>query len=154
MIELPEQDDSKARFLRLVYNWLYDEKYNWWLVILDNPNDISFLFCPNADLDANGRASPTSIGKVPWVSFLPQTPNGRISVTSRNLLGAKTLVRMQHNIIRVEPMNEKDAMKFLQTRFLLVGPLNSRQELLYGLSNVFLLQLPKRLPILGCESQG
>lgn len=85
-------------------------------MIFDNPNDIGFLFCPNADLDANERASPISIGKAPLVSFLPQTPNGRILVTSRNLLAGKTLVRMQHNIIRVEPMNEKDAMKLLQTR--------------------------------------
>lgn len=53
-------------------------------------------------------------------SFLPQTSNGWILVTSRNRLAATNLVGRE-NLIRVELMNEDDALELLQNKFSVGG---------------------------------
>ena len=86
-------------------------------MILDNADDEDVFFGSDTDLQATGPDSLGSNGRTSLASFLPQSSNGWILVTSRNLLAAINLVGMQDNVIPVEPMNEEDALALLQTRF-------------------------------------
>lgn len=99
--------------LRLVYDWLSDEKNGRWLMILDNADYDDVFFCPDAD---TGQASLASSGKTPLENLLPRTLNGWILVTSHNLLAAVKLVGGRRNIIQVELMSEEDALALLQSR--------------------------------------
>ncbi|KAF2183993.1 TPR-like protein [Zopfia rhizophila CBS 207.26] len=108
-IELPGRENPKADILRLVYNWLCDERNGPWLMILDNADDDRLFSSLRAE--EHPTLEPT-----PLASFLPETLNGRILVTSRDLVTAVNLVGARQNVIRVEPMAEGDALKLLQTR--------------------------------------
>ncbi|KAF2191836.1 hypothetical protein K469DRAFT_654999 [Zopfia rhizophila CBS 207.26] len=101
-VELPGRDDPKADILRLVYNCLCDATNSRWLMMLDNADD-------------DGTSDMTSY-RTPLESFLPQTPNGTILVTSRNKSAAINLVGAHGSIIQVEPMEEEDALALLKTR--------------------------------------
>lgn len=49
-VELPERNDPKADILRLVYNWLCDERNGRWLMIWDNADDSDVFYSSDADL--------------------------------------------------------------------------------------------------------
>ena len=76
----------------LVSEWLSDEKNGQWLIILDNTDDDDFLFHLDEDTEQSIQANDVASGKMPLASFLPQTPNGSILVTSRNSTAAMNLV--------------------------------------------------------------
>ena len=115
-IELPGRNDPRADVLRLVSGWLSNEKNGRWLMILDNADDDDVFFRFGEDTVQSMRADDIASRKVPLTSSLPQTPNGSILVTSRNLAAAMNLVGMHDNVIRVEPMDEGDALALLKTR--------------------------------------
>ena len=113
-VELPGRDDPKADILRLVYNWLCDETNGRWFMIVDNADEDHIFFRPDADLVAH--TGDPHHGATPLASFLPQTPNGWILATSRDLVAAVNLVGKRYNVIQVEPMAEEDALALLKTR--------------------------------------
>ena len=115
-IELPGRYDSSADVLRLVSRWLSDEKNGQWLMILDNADDNDVFFRFGRDTEQITWADNVTSRKMPLASFIPQTPNGSILVTSRNLAAAMNLVGIHDNVIRVEPMDEGDALALLKTR--------------------------------------
>ncbi|RSL80949.1 hypothetical protein CEP52_017301, partial [Fusarium oligoseptatum] len=98
--EIPGREDPKADILQLVYNWLRDERNGRWLMVLDNADDDEDFFSHTRPLE----------------SFLAQTPNGRILITSRNRIAAMNLVGPHGSIVQVEPMDEEDALALLNTR--------------------------------------
>ena len=110
-IELPGRDDPKADILRLVYNWLCDERNGRWLIILDNADDDRVFSSTSADSDGVAHRA-----EAPLQSFLPQSSNGWILVTSRDLVAAVNLVGTRRNVFQVEPMTEEDALMLLKTR--------------------------------------
>ena len=115
-IELPRRYDSSADVLRLVSGWLSDEKNGRWFMILDNADDDDVFFRFDGDTEQVTQAENVTSRKIPLASFLPQTPNGSILVTSRNLAAAMNLVGTHDNVICVEPMGEEDALALLKTR--------------------------------------
>ncbi|KAI9856827.1 MAG: hypothetical protein M1813_008764, partial [Trichoglossum hirsutum] len=114
-VKLPRQDDPRADILRLVSEWLSDEKNGRWLIILDNADDGGVLFRLGEDTEQSIQANNVISRKMPLANFLPQTPNGSILVTSRNSTAAMNLVGCD-NIIQVEPMDEGEALALLKTR--------------------------------------
>ncbi|KAG7423240.1 Nephrocystin-3 [Fusarium oxysporum f. sp. raphani] len=98
--EIPGREDPKVDILQLVYNWLCDERTGQWLMVLDNADDDEFFFDHTRPLE----------------SFLAQTPNGRILITSKNRTAAMNLVGPYGRILQVEPMNEEDALALLNAR--------------------------------------
>jgi hypothetical protein len=98
--EIPGRENPKADILKLVYNWLCDERNGRWLMVLDNADDDESFFDHTKPLE----------------SFLAQTPTGRILITSRNRTAALNLVGPCGHIIQVEPINEKEALTLLNTR--------------------------------------
>ncbi|KAI9766019.1 MAG: hypothetical protein M1840_007026, partial [Geoglossum simile] len=114
-VELRGRDDPGADILRLVSEWLSEEKNGRWLIILDNADDNDVLFCLDGAAERGIQANDGVSGKMPLASFLPQTPTGSILATSRNSTAAMNLVGFD-NIIQVKPMDKGDALALLKTR--------------------------------------
>ncbi|KAI9766297.1 MAG: hypothetical protein M1839_004928 [Geoglossum umbratile] len=114
-VELPGRDDPRTDILRLVSEWLSDEKNGRWLIILDNADDDNVLFGLNMITEQSIQSNDVASRKMPLASFIPQTPNGSILATSRDSTTAMNLVGYD-NVIPVEPMNEGDALALLKTR--------------------------------------
>ena len=129
-IQLPGRDDPKVNILWLVSNWLCDERNGRWLMILDNADDNDIFFRLDEDAERSTRANDIAGSKKPLESFLPQTPNGSILVTSRNSTAAMNLVGGYYNVIRVEPMDEGDALALLKTRVPFSEPSESEAKAL------------------------
>jgi tetratricopeptide (TPR) repeat protein len=114
-IELPGRDDPKADILRLLHNWLCDERNGQWLIILDNADDDQVLHSTGVDSDGVAHGTEAAHETAPLASFLPQSSNGWILVTSRDLGAALNLVGTK-SVFRVEPMVEEEALMLLKTR--------------------------------------
>lgn len=112
-IELPGRDDPNADILRLVYNWLSDEQNGRRLIILDNADDDQVF---HSTSEVSGSAAQATDVAAPLASFLPQSSNGWVLVTSRDLAAAMNLVGIRDNVFHVEPMPEEEALMLLKTR--------------------------------------
>jgi len=115
-VDLPGRDDPKVDILRLVYNWLCDERNGRWLMVVENADDDRVLSSPGTEPGGVAHASEHLGEATSLASFLPQARSGWLLVTSRNLLTALNLVGRKYNVIQVEPMTEEDALRLLKTR--------------------------------------
>jgi len=115
-VDLPGRDDPKVDILRLVYDWLCDERNGRWLMVVDNADDDRVLSSPGTEPGSIAHASEHLGEATSLASFLPQARSGWLLVTSRNLLTALNLVGRKYNVIQVEPMTEEDALRLLKTR--------------------------------------
>ncbi|KAF2466639.1 uncharacterized protein BDR25DRAFT_327985 [Lindgomyces ingoldianus] len=113
---LPGWEDSKADVLQLVYAWLSDRRNGQWLMILDNVDDNSVFFGDDEDNAGPLQTVDAADYSGPLESFLPQTANGMIVITSRNKTAAVNLVGGTGGIVQVKPMEEEDALALLRTR--------------------------------------
>ncbi|KAJ4267004.1 hypothetical protein NW762_003102 [Fusarium torreyae] len=98
--DISGREDPKVDILKLVYNWLCDERNGQWLMVLDNADDDESFF---------DHARPLE-------SFVAQPPNGSILITSRNRTAASNLLGPHGRAIEVEPMKQEDALALLSTR--------------------------------------
>lgn len=104
------RDDPAADTLRLFANWLRDDQERNWLIILDNVDDAAVLLGSPLASDSTGAPS----GKRP-IDYLPVCSNGRILVTSRTEVAARSIVDVR-NIITIEPMSERHARALAETK--------------------------------------
>ncbi|KAF2625654.1 TPR-like protein [Macroventuria anomochaeta] len=112
---LPGREDPKADVLQLVYAWLSDGRNGQWLMILDNVDDDGVFFADDEDTIGSAQTVHAAEHRKPLETFLPQTANGTILITSRNRAAAINLVGGHGGDIQVEPMEEEDALALLQT---------------------------------------
>jgi tetratricopeptide (TPR) repeat protein len=115
-LELPGRDDPKVNVLRLVYNWLSSEANGQWLIILDNVDDGSVFFGETDAVRGISSHDQAADLQPPLETFLPQSPNGSILITSRNSTAATNLVDTFGKLIPVEPMEEADSVKLFKTK--------------------------------------
>jgi hypothetical protein len=115
-IPIPGREDPKADILQLVCAWLSDRRNGQWLMILDNADDDSVFFAADEDSAGTAQISDITSHTKPLESFLPQTPNGMVLITSRNRIAAINLAGTCGSIVQVEPMDEEDALALLNTR--------------------------------------
>ena len=108
-IQLPRRDEPTADILRLVRDWLCDEANGQWVMILDNTDDPTVFSDPRKGRRKADTKDPIRAA-VPLSTFLPQTPNRSILVTSRNQDAALRLLGGDRDIIKVEPMDESHAL--------------------------------------------
>ena len=108
--EIPGCNDLKADTLRLVRNWLSDERNGNWLLILDNADDINVLSSNESDNSTSPRQT------MPLVSYIPQSPHGSVLVTTRYRKAAHTVVGDYDRLLEVNAMSESDAIQLLQSR--------------------------------------
>jgi tetratricopeptide (TPR) repeat protein len=126
-LELPGRDDPKVNVLRLVYNWLSNEANGQWLIILDNVDDGSVFFGENDAVRGVSSHDQAADLQPPLETFLPQSPNGSILITSRNSIAATNLVDTFGELIPVEPMDEADSIELFKTKIL--GDQSSESDL-------------------------
>lgn len=84
------------------------------MVILDNADDTSFLLDPPKN-NSSRRA---------LLEYLPVCDLGSILITTRNKLAASKLVD-HSSVVKIDPMDQKDAVTLLQTKL----KLDSRESL-------------------------
>ncbi|KAF2787748.1 hypothetical protein K505DRAFT_221830, partial [Melanomma pulvis-pyrius CBS 109.77] len=117
-LELPERHDPKANVLRLVRNWLRDERNGRWKMILDNVDDVHIFFPPRQldqdDQDSQGEPVESSLASL--AAYLPQSQNGSILITSRSKDAAARLAGGYHNFKEVFAMDENQGIQLLYNK--------------------------------------
>ncbi|PLB49195.1 TPR-like protein [Aspergillus steynii IBT 23096] len=114
-VKIPGRDDSKQNIYNLVKNWLRDEKRGNWVVILDNVDDYEFLTAQPQSPGSSINGQADSPPKKPLLRFLPEIKNGSIIVTSQSEEIASKVVDHKE-IIKVEPMDQLEALQLLQKK--------------------------------------
>ncbi|CAN9418408.1 unnamed protein product [Alternaria alternata] len=113
-LQLPGRDDSKANVLRLVHDWLRDEANGQWVMIVDNVDDIETFF-PSRKRQRQGDETDAS-AQIPLATYLPQSRNGAILVTSRSQDAATRLVGGYNRTKGVLAMDEGEGLQLLRNK--------------------------------------
>ena len=106
-LQLPERSDPKTDVLRLVSDWLLDETNGQWVMVVDNADDPG-AFCQRDGADIGTQTS--------LATFLPQSVNGAILVTSRSKDAAFRLVGGYNNMEKVLAMSEGEGLQLLRSK--------------------------------------
>ncbi|MCJ1231813.1 hypothetical protein MMC12_008492, partial [Toensbergia leucococca] len=112
-LNLPGWNDPKTNTLQDVSDWLTDEDYSHWLMVLDNADDADMFFNPQKETSEGTSPNQRAL---PLCMYLPQTSKGSILVTSRNRHAAFRLTNRIEPVIDVLPMEEEDAKTLLRKR--------------------------------------
>ena len=91
-----------------MYEWLSDEQNGSWLMVLDNADDKSVF--SNKKREITSQEGNSDDDALNLLSYLPQTPNGSILITSRNRDAAYRLISSTRNIIDVPLMDAELAV--------------------------------------------
>ncbi|KAM7215496.1 P-loop containing nucleoside triphosphate hydrolase protein [Rhypophila decipiens] len=105
-VKLPGRNHPKADIPQLVYSWLSNERNGGWVIVLDSADDSDVFY---------STTGPTPKSK-PLATYLPQSRNGAILVTTRNKNLARRLTGNDANILDVGPMVEADALSLLKKK--------------------------------------
>lgn len=111
-LQLPGRHDSDTDILRLIHDWLRSENNGPWLIILDNADDASVFFSGLISDTESANASR----RQPLNSYLPQSRNGKILITSRSRDAAAKLTGDYRHILNIPPMAEAQADELLRNK--------------------------------------
>ncbi|KAJ5242016.1 uncharacterized protein N7469_000343 [Penicillium citrinum] len=124
-VKIPGRQDPKINILKLVENWLRDEKIGKWVCILDNVDDDQLLCSgPVAD-KGDPMIGLTNALTKPLSEYVPRNRNGSIIITSRSRKVALKMVHHQ-DLIEVKPMEGSEALELLQRK--LEQPCDSQES--------------------------
>jgi hypothetical protein len=112
-VGLPGRDKPNVNILQLVQTWLCNEAKGKWLMILDNADDGSVFFRSDGEQSIIGNSTYSDTKDNLLSTFLPNSNNGAIVVTTRDRDAAFRFTGRNQDIIRVEPMRKTDALKLL-----------------------------------------
>ncbi|KAI1281777.1 P-loop containing nucleoside triphosphate hydrolase protein [Xylaria sp. FL0933] len=121
-VKIPGRNNPGADILQLVYRWLGNEHNGHWLIILDSADDVDVFY----DVDKKAK-QPGSVerGKRALSSYLPQSSNGSIIVTTRDKRLAFKITSSYNDIIEVGPMDQDDALELLRVK---LGPHYNKED--------------------------
>lgn len=117
---LPKAYEANTNMLSQVFNWLRDEEKHW-VLILDNANDLFVFRDQRTTSDV-----PPAIDSEVLDSFLPQTGNGRILITTRSQATARILALGPENVVLVDEMDEHQARLLFMKK---LGPSGESSEI-------------------------
>jgi tetratricopeptide (TPR) repeat protein len=108
----PSQDSrpqgSTADIFTLVHDWLREDKYGPWLLVIDNADDPAVLApLPSNSSDNGGSSLQQHLSR-----YLPQSKHGSVLVTSRTKRVAMQIVEGS-DVIPIEPMHDAAAHALL-----------------------------------------
>ncbi|WYZ43755.1 hypothetical protein EsH8_VII_000191 [Colletotrichum jinshuiense] len=112
-LQLPGRSEPHVDVIQLVYDWLCTEDNGEWLMVLDNADDVD-VFYPKPNCDKSMHA--TSTAQRPLASFLPQSSNGMILITSRSRDVAERLTGSGWNVLSIPAMDEDQAHQLLRNK--------------------------------------
>ncbi|KAI0837517.1 P-loop containing nucleoside triphosphate hydrolase protein [Hypoxylon sp. FL0890] len=105
-------ESTGANVLQLVEHWLSNEHNGKWFMVLDSADDPNVFY----DTKNAGQTASSDDEERPIWTYLPQSANGSILVTTRNRELAWRLTGDHKNIIDVGPMDPSHALTLLATR--------------------------------------
>jgi tetratricopeptide (TPR) repeat protein len=114
VVGLAGRNDPHADVFKLVHDWLRNEKNGRWLLVLDNADNAAALTLPASD-DPKTQASSGEGYRPRFLSYVPQSRNGSVLVTSRTRRVALQLVE-ERDILSVEPMDNTSGQELLQKK--------------------------------------
>jgi tetratricopeptide (TPR) repeat protein len=123
-VKIPGRQQPEVDIPELVYSWLSQERNGRWVVILDSADDGDVFY----------GATDVPDGK-PLASYLPQSRNGSILITTRNRDLARRLAGDQ-SIIEVGTMIEAEALSLLEKRLGTIADWGTATELVRALEHV------------------
>ena len=106
-VKLPSRNQPMADIPQLVYGWLSNERNGRWIMILDSADDGDLFYSLTSGDARSGR---------PFATYLPQSRNGSIVITTRNKNLAFRLTGHYQNIIEVGPMAQTDALTLVKKK--------------------------------------
>ncbi|KAF5132805.1 Kinesin light chain [Metarhizium anisopliae] len=104
VVKLTGRNQPKANIPLLVQNWLSNERNGSWVIVLDSA-DYQGVFYDQGDERER-----------PLATYLPQSQNGSIVITTRNKHLASRLTGGYKDVIEVGPMIEADALTLLRKK--------------------------------------
>jgi tetratricopeptide (TPR) repeat protein len=131
-LELPGKDNPKADVLRLVHDWLRDEANGRWVMVIDNVDNVEAFFPSRKRQRDEADAS----AQIPLATYLPQSHNGTILVTSRSKDAASRLVGGYNKIKEVLVMDEGEGLQLLRNKLQDPPIEESAVELLHALNHI------------------
>ncbi|KAK4205840.1 P-loop containing nucleoside triphosphate hydrolase protein, partial [Rhypophila decipiens] len=129
-IKLPRRNQPKADIPQLVYSWLSNEQNGRWVIVLDSADDHDVFYKVNS---TRISTSDDAHGGRPFATYLPQSRNGSILLTTRNKDLAFRLTGRRQNMIDVGPMSPKDALTLLEKKLGSLPDLGTATELVQAL---------------------
>jgi hypothetical protein len=126
-LQLPERSDPETDVLRLVSNWLLDEANGQWVMVVDSADDPE-AFCQRDEADVGTQTL--------LATYLPQSVNGAILVTSRSKDAAFRLVGGYNNMREVLAMTEGEGLQLLHNKLRHPPAEDSALELLRELDHI------------------
>ncbi|KAH8728120.1 hypothetical protein GQ44DRAFT_59406 [Phaeosphaeriaceae sp. PMI808] len=102
-LDLQGRHDTEMDTMQLVHDWLCIESNGKWTMIIDNVDDVDTFF-----------SSPE--GQKSLSTYLPQSCNGSILVTSRSKDAAARLTGGYNRIKEVLPMDEVQGLRLLRNK--------------------------------------
>ncbi|KAK4451207.1 kinesin light chain [Podospora aff. communis PSN243] len=106
-VKLRGRNEPKADIPQLVYGWLSNERNGRWVMVLDSVDDRDVLYGPSSCSEHNQRL---------LVTYLPQSRNGSILITTRSSDLAFRLTNRRQNMIEIGPMAKSDALALLEKK--------------------------------------
>ena len=105
-VKLAGRRQPQADVAHLVHRWLADERNGRWLLILDSADDVDVFYAGGGGAQA----------RRPLATYLPQSRNGSIIVTTRDGDLARRLTGGHKNLIEIGPMTQDDAVLLLERK--------------------------------------
>ncbi|KAK4183100.1 kinesin light chain, partial [Podospora australis] len=112
-VKLRGRNQPKADIPQLVYSWLSNERSGRWVMILDSADDRDVFYNANS---AHGPTSDDTFDRRPLATYLPQSRNGSIIITTRDKDLAFRLIGRRQNMIEVGPMVQTEALTLLEKK--------------------------------------
>ncbi|USP74607.1 hypothetical protein yc1106_01881 [Curvularia clavata] len=113
-LQLLGRNDPKANVLRLVYDWLRDEANGRWVMVVDNVDDVETFFPSRKRQRQTVEADAGA--QIPLATYLPQSRNGAILVTSRSKDAATRLAGGYNKVKEVLAMDGGEGLQLLRNK--------------------------------------
>ncbi|RFU76226.1 tpr domain, partial [Trichoderma arundinaceum] len=125
-VKLAGRMQPKANIPLLVQNWLSNEGNGRWIIVLDSADNGEVLY----------GADWTGCDQRPLATYLPQSRNGSVIVTTRSRDVAYKISGSNKNIIEVGPMAQTDALNLLENKLGLVSNVDMANKLIQALDYI------------------
>lgn len=111
-VKIPGRNQPEADILQLVYQWLQNERNDQWLMVLNSADNVDVFY----STDEGAEQTTDKAKKRALWTYLPQSTNGSILVTTRDKSLAFQLTGSYKNIIEVGPMDPDHALALLKKK--------------------------------------
>lgn len=114
-LKISGRKNPRNNIVKLLFDWLNDDRREDWVLILDNVDDDRFLHdSPVINKDEPGVSTNKELGK-PISAYISASQTGSIIVTTRSKEIASRLVE-ESDIITVEPMDGTHALLLFEKK--------------------------------------